>query len=561
MIYTITGNWVTYLRIQKNFRAVSTLLVVLLILAAAILGGLISYMWAIAPFYATPPSNNVSLVITSANFLLYHADYFDVTVLNPSYSPSPTNVTNIYLTIDGETSLFNVTNTNPVLPIFLDIGASATVRCNFNWGSYAGRNITVSVSPQNGNGALYTVQPAFVELGASAYFNATETVENFAMTVQNSANSAINLTLTSVSIDSSPVSDVSIPLPSVLGIGESVNFICNYDWQGHAAPDVKVETQEGYTAEVTEQVNASAGLFVNGVQFNETNPGQISVTLSSSPYSTTLVDIANITIATDVMNQTISNPSLPYPLNIGSNVTLNFAWNWADESYRNINITVTANTTQGFVSQPATFTTPALVAGRISQTGFDLNDTGHFTVNVTNLLYSLDTINVTEIYFNNNATIMSYALVAAGGQATFVCGFNWSSFVGQNAIITAQVTYGLNNSLLLLFQTNVPYFRMSNVTFADFPLGNPYMNVTVGNSAFSKANATIIQIFVQTQNGTQPIDGTISYPKISPQGYSIVAGTEQTITCPWDWSPYVGTNVTVVVQTAEGFQVSTTLKV
>jgi hypothetical protein len=151
--------------------------------------------------------------------------------------------------------------------------------------------------------------------------------------------------------------------------------------------------------------------------------------------------------------------------------------------------------------------------------------------------------------------------VAAGGQATFACEFNWSSFVGQNANITAQVTYGLNNSLLLLFQTSVPYFRISNVTFADFPLGNPYMNVTVGNSVFSEANATITQIFIQTQNGTQPIDGTISYPKISPQGYPLAAGTEQTITCPWDWSQHVGTNVTVVVQTADGFQASTTLKV
>jgi len=551
------------LRIKRDFRAVSTLLAVVLILAAAILGGLISYMWAIAPFYATPPSSNVSLVITSASFPLYHADYFEVTVLNPSYSSFGTNVTNIYLTIGGEASLFNVTNTNPVLPIFLDVGASATVRCNFNWGSYAGKNITVSVSPQDGTGALYTVQPAFVKLTASAYFNATETVENFFMTVQNDANSAINLTLSSVSVDAATVSAVSIILPRILGKGESVSFLCNYDWQLLPTPDVTVGTQEGYTAEVTEQVNASAGLFVNDVQFNETNPGQISVTLSSSSDSTTLVDIANVTIAhgnaTDVMNETISNPSLPYPLNIGSNVTLNFAWNWADQSYRSINITVTAKTTQGFVSQPATFTTPALVAGRIDQIGFDLNDTGHFTVNITNLPYSLQAINVTEIDFNNNATIIG-ALVATGEQAAFVCEFNWSSFVGQNVNITARVTYP-NSSLSLLFQTNVPYFRMSNVTFADFALGNPYMNVTVGNSVFSKTNATIIKIFVKTQNGTQPIDGTISYPKISSQGYPVVVGTEQTITCPWDWSQWVGTNVTVVVQTADGFQASTTLKV
>lgn len=549
--------------IQKDFRAVSTILAVLLILAAAILGGFISYMWAIAPFFATP--SNVNLSITSANFPLYHADYFVVTVLNPSYSLSGTNITSIYVTVANETSLFNVTDTNPILPVFLDVGASVTIQCNFNWGAYAGENITVNVSPQSGIGATYTVQPAFVELTANAYFNATATVESFVVTVQNDANSAINLTLAGVSINGTAVSDFDITLPKVVNNGSSAAFTCFFDWQGYSNPDVVAETQEGYNAEVTEQINASALLLVDDVQFNETNPGLINVTILNSPGSATPVNIANITIAygniTDVINGTLSNPALPYPLDVNASVTLNCDWNWASESYRNMTIGVTAFTIQGFVSQTATFTTPAEVAARVDQTEFDLGDTGHFTVNVTNLPYSLQQINVTEIDFNNDAINISSPLLAASGQAAFVCEFNWSSFVGQSANVTVHATYDDgNNSLLLPFPANVTYYEISSVSFSDFSLGNPYMNVTVSNSQFSKTSANITQIFIQTENGTQTIDGTISYPQISPQ-YPLAAGTEQTITCPWNWSPYAGQDVTVIVQTTDGFQASITLKV
>ncbi|HVP17054.1 MAG TPA: hypothetical protein VMT42_06780 [candidate division Zixibacteria bacterium] len=548
------------MRIQKDFRAVSTILAVLLILAAAILGGLISYMWAIAPFYATP--SNVSLNITSANFPLYHADYFVVTVLNPSYSSSGTNITSIYVTVANETNVLNVTNTNPILPVFVDIGASVTIQCNFNWGAYAGKNITVSVSPQSGTGATYIVHPSFVGFTANAYFNGTDTVESFVMIVQNDANSAINLTLAGVSIDGTAVSDFSITLPKVIYTGNSSAFTCFFDWQGHANPQVVAETQEGYNAEVTEQVNASSLLLVDNVQFNETDSGRINVTLLNAPGSTTPVNIANVTIAhgniTDVINGTLSNPALPYLLDVNANVTLNCAWSWANDSYRNMTIRITAFTSQGFISQTATFTTPGEVAARVDQTEFDLGETGHFTVNVTNLPYSLQQINMTEIDFNNNAINISSPLLAIGGQAAFVCEFNWSSFVGQQAKITAHVTYG-NNSLLLPFQTNVTYFEISNVSFSDFSLGNPYMNVTVSNSQFSKTSANITQIFIQTENGTQTIDGTISYPQINPQ-YLLAKGTQQTITCPWNWSPYSGQDVTVIVQTADGFQVSITVK-
>jgi len=559
------------LRLQKDFRAVSTLLTILLILAAAILGGFISYMWAIAPFYSTP--TNVNLSITSVNFPLYHADYFVVTVLNPSYSSSGTNITSVSLTTPNGTNVLNVTNSDPALPVFLNIGASVSIQCNLNWGAYAGENLTVTVTPQTGIGATFTVQPSFVQLTASAFFVPSQTVESFLMIVQNNASSAINLTLTGVTIDGTDISDLSITLPKTLGIGNSTQFTCFFDWHSHVNPDVVVQTQEGYDAEVIEQVNASTTLMITDLQFNEANSDRINVTLLNSPSSTLSVNVTDITIAygtnsTDVINGTLSSPILPFTLDVNTSVTLDCVWNWSSESYRNMTISVTAFTSQGFASQTVTYTTPDEVAAQVDQAEFDLADTGHFNVTVTNLPYSLDSINVTQIsldninvtqiYLNNNEINISQPSVAIGEQAVFVCAFDWSAYVGHQVNITAYATYE-NGSLVLPFLANVTYYEIINVSFSS-PPGIPYINVTVTNSPFSETNASITQIFVQTENGNQTIDGTITYPQISPQ-YQLAAGTNQTITCPWNWSPYADQNVTVIVQTADGFQASLTLTV
>lgn len=99
-------------------------------------------------------------------------------------------------------------------------------------GSYAGRSITVNVLPQNGTGVAFTVQTDFVKLDADTYFNATESVTQFNVTVTNELNSVLNLTINNVVIDYTPVSNLSIALPMVLDNGQTVKFTCFFDWQG-----------------------------------------------------------------------------------------------------------------------------------------------------------------------------------------------------------------------------------------------------------------------------------------------------------------------------------------
>jgi hypothetical protein len=146
--------------------------------------------------------------------------------------------------------LFNVTDTVPGLPTPLDPGASTAIRCYWDWCSYAGRSITVNVLPQNGTGVAFTVQTDFVKLDADTYFNATESVTQFNVTVTNELNSVLNLTINNVVIDYTPVSNLSIALPMVLGNGQTVKFTCFFDWQGYVQPLVEVDTVEGYKAQV-----------------------------------------------------------------------------------------------------------------------------------------------------------------------------------------------------------------------------------------------------------------------------------------------------------------------
>jgi hypothetical protein len=196
-----------------------------------------------------------------------------------------------------------------------------------------------------------------------------------------------------------------------------------------------------------------------------------------------------------------------------------------------------------------TSTTPPGVAAEINNVLFDLNDTSRFFVNMTNMPYSLQTINVTEVDLNQNQTSTSPTLIAVGAQSTFPCLFNWSSFVGQNVTVTANITYDSSESLVT-YNLTLPYLEITNASFFYLSPGSPYVNVTVHNSEFSSLNVTVTQVYVETENGTVPI--------VSAAGQEIPVGTYAEMLCPWQWSPYVGQDVTIIVQTADGYQVSAT---
>ena len=554
MFYNNTSKSRSKLHMKRHTMAVSTILTVILILIAAIVGALVAYMWTMAPFYLEP-ENAVDLIVTDTNFPVNNAAYFNVTVMNPSHSVSAANITDIYITAPG----FNrtsVTDSNPELPLMLDRGTTQTINCSLLWGDLAGKLVTVHVVTANNTGAERSVQTQDVRLGLNTFFNASQSINYFNISVT-SISSPINLSLSRILVDFYPLNNTNLntTLP-VIQQGQTIGLTCYFRWEGFVNPLIRVETTEGYVAEKQADVQGTVSLQVTEVTFNDTNMNEVDVTLFNSPESDVGIDVSSITLTQGNVTYTISgnlsSPVLPVYINKNQTVVFACTWPWSDSANRNITITVNANTTQGFVSVSKSVRTPPKVAANMTAVDFDLDNTGIFTINVTNLQYSLDNVNVTSIDLNQTVVGMSPTLLVPGQQAMISCTVNWSAFVGQNARITLHFNSS-SNAFSNFLDTHVSYLKVTNADFSAFSENSLYANVTFRNSGFSKVNATITGVQVRTDNATFSIAGVT--------GYEIDVGSEGAIVCPWNWKPYETQNVIITVYTADGTQASATFEI
>jgi hypothetical protein len=557
------------LHFKKEVRAVSTLLFILIELASLIIGGFISYMWVMSSFY-NMPQNPSFLSVENVVFSQYNFNYFNVTVLNPSNSNSQLNITGFQLIVESQNETFSVGTAEPALPFQLKIGAKQDFKCSRNWSDLAGETVKVEplVDGTASTRSLPYVTP-MVKLLVSG-FSTAEDVGHFNLTVQNSAGSAINLTLTDITVFNVNVNSTSPSLPTVLSVGQQQVLRCAYNWTDQEGLNLKitVHTDVGYEQVYETSTIQSAVLGIDNVYFDNADASYFKITVISPPppTSTAVATLSgvNVTLAdnTTLVLQTI-------PTLIGSLITvapngtqsLRCLWNWS--AHRNEQIVVQAFTKQGFTVVSKTVKTPAAVVWSVGNVQFDLNYLGNFSVNVTNAPVSLGEINITEVDFNQNTTSVIPVVVAPANSSVVVCGFNWTGFVGASVAVTVHAVYGQNE--MTISQTlALPYLKVANATFSYFPTGtpgNPYVNVTLFNSLYSPFNATVTQISVTANNATSLIDGTLAFPRIGSNGYLLSIGSEMTFVCPWDWNPYFGQNVTFTVQTKEGPTFSATFQV
>jgi len=549
------------LRSKKDVKAVSALIVILLILISAIIGGLLSYVWVMSNYYLE--SSRTSLSITEAVFPIDHADYFNLTVLNPSHSATDTNITEIHLTVKGNFTLLNVTNTEPTLPLPISRASFQTIKCNFFWGLFAGKTVTAHVTGEDGSGDAFSVQTTFVGLTATAGFNATESSKYLNLTVSNDKDSAINLTLSKVyfnyllDIPDTEMPDVTLNSTAIAN-GTSIAFTVFHDWTNIVNPVIRVRTLEGYVADSPANASASFSLFVANVTFNNRNPNQLNLTITNTEESSTLVDLSEIVLTYDngtTLNLTTTNPSLfPKRIELNSTVALTFDWSWIN--YRDQNLTITAYTKQGFATSPLTVKTPSPIIYEITSTTFNLNNTGSFLANITNSPSSNQSITVSEIKLNANATSFAQILLP-GEEKEFNCtGLNWTDLRGTTATLTVNTTIGL----LISQNVTLPAvdLTMLEPMFGSTTDNFKYVSLTMLNSGFSARNVTITQITFTTPNKTDTIDGTISLPQFAPDGYLLTIGSVVTFRCLWNWNLYSSQSLAITVQTSDGLTISQT---
>jgi hypothetical protein len=564
MMYTKHLETRENLFMRREVRAVSTTLTILLILVSLVFGAAISYMWVMANFYNIP-ENTTLLSVEEVAFPTDNFTYFNVTILNPSYSLDDANVTAFRLSVEGEDIIYTVEIAEPGLPFLVRVGAKQSFTCIDNWSNIAGQIVRIEPVAENASIKSFPYATPSERLDLLPDLDVYESVQSFNLTIENAISSVANLTISSITVSDLPVdTDPQLPSTSPLQPGDNQTYLCYWNWEDRAGQNatIAVTTTEGYETNYTTYPLPGAFLHIDTIDFDYTNTTYFNVTVksvdSTAPAfldSVNLTLLDNTTITLDTV-PTLKLLTITVPAN--ESLTLICLWNWTE--YRDQNVTVNVYTKQGFTVPSKINTTPSDTVWTLDDVKFDLDDVEHFSVTLTNKAVSLQQILVTKVMFDPNDTAMNSTVIAPGDSSTIQCGFNWRGFVGENVTITVYATEGLNEtSISRLLQ--LPHMKITNVSFSNFPLGNPYFNVTIINSEFSTQNSVITQVLVTTDNVTFSIDGTITSPNINQTGYNLQIDSEITIVCPWDWSPHFGKDITVVVETAEGLQLSKTLKV
>jgi len=348
------------LRIIKNVKAISKLAIILLLLMAGTVGAILSYMLVMGYYvsigFRVP--DKTSIAVTNAIFPAENATMFNVTILNPSFSPSNANVTRIEV-ITEENNVYVTNILRPETPYSMKPGSLENFTCLWNWSNYTNREVRIAVFLAEGSGATFRTRTPPMELiVTSAYFNATVSTAYFNLTVQNHWSSATYVNVTGISVTmengtSQVISGVIPSLPHTLYPSNSTTFICPWDWTNYRSKSVTIAvyTLQGYRAYYTQVTPPRVILTITEALFNATDMTRFNVTVQSSELSSINVNIINITVTTEdgtIHNITYTTPPLPNVLSPTSSVTFTCTWNWTD--YQGQNVTITVCTLEGYIA-------------------------------------------------------------------------------------------------------------------------------------------------------------------------------------------------------------------
>lgn len=245
------------MRLLQGLRGISKLMFIILLLLAFIVGATLSYIWTMG-YYASPEfvlPKKANITIEDVSFPPQDTTFFNVTILNPSYSQSDIEVSQIaVLTNDG--ILHEVEA--QALDIPLETGSSRTFRGIWDWANYTGQAVRVIVYVTEGSGSnIRTKIPLYVKLTVEAYFNSSISIQSFNVTIQNTDASVTYVNITELTIngetiptENMTVNGESVSFPYFLNSSESVLFKCAWNWTDYQGQTVTVavKTLQGYMA-------------------------------------------------------------------------------------------------------------------------------------------------------------------------------------------------------------------------------------------------------------------------------------------------------------------------
>lgn len=353
------------MKIARDVKAISKIMYILMLVLAVIIGSIFSYM-ILAGYYVGLETNipeNPTISVLDVGLDVEHAESFTVTVLNPTYSPSAALITEVYiLTQDNQVEVLSI---DPELPYELAKGKNETFTCNWNWGNYIGETLKLVLVVNEGSGAVYQIETVVVGLDiTAAVFDTTDT-QHFNLTVRNPDYSAIDLSLTKITVtmENGTVFNVRTTTPTIpktLQVNTYTTFECTWDWTTYRGQNITVSvyTSQGYEFHLTKTTPLSAQLSVTDVNFDTSNASVFEVTVKNSENSIATANITTVQLQLEddtIVTATIEQPAnLPYTIEIGETVTLRCLWDWS--SNRQETIILAVQTEEGYLAYKQTET-------------------------------------------------------------------------------------------------------------------------------------------------------------------------------------------------------------
>jgi hypothetical protein len=311
----------------------------------------------------------------------------------------------------------------------------------------------------------------------------------------------------------------------------------------------------GYYINLGDTVPENTTISVTGVSLDPQNTETFSVTVLNPTYSPISAKITEIHVATEdnTIHKVLAiNPQLPTDLKKGQEETFNCDWNWGEHTNEILTVIIKIEDGSGAVYEVAT----AAATLEISSPVFATADTQHFNVTIRNPEASGADLNVTKITvtmengteFNVREITPSIPqLIQAGTSSRFTCTWDWTTYRGMNATITAYTSQGYAFDIT---QTT-PNPAQLTITDARFATADTScFNITVTNSENSIASANLATVELLFNDGTTQ-EVSVQPPPALP--YDLPIGESVTLKCLFDWSDRQKETLAITVKTPEGY--------
>ena len=302
-----------------------------------------------------------SIAVTAIEFPLNDTKKFNMTILNPSYSPCNVSVEAIFvITPDDEVHWVNTTI--PWLPRSLEPGMAVNFTCYWNWANYTGQELRIVVLLREGSGATIRAVPPAVKLVLTPFLNASDPFW-FLLNITNSPESPTSVRIYGIDVvldNGTVLEDVptepalSWEEPSTLEPNSTLTLNCTWDWLQYRDRNFTVVAKaiEGYRGYLKAITPPPVLITITEVVFNETCPDYFNMTVFNDPSSPAPARINRVEV---FVNETLFviediTPSISpyYLLQPNSSVVFTCYWNWT--RFEGYNMTITVRTELGYVA-------------------------------------------------------------------------------------------------------------------------------------------------------------------------------------------------------------------